>query len=150
MGHCVVQGPEQIKKEIIKNGPIVSPMTPYTDFLTYRNGTYFPGEGAFKFNGQGIVKIVGWDKGPTGDVWIIENSWGPEWGDNGYAQVISGNKEVGLDFIGIAPQVVHMTTAEWENTARQQEEQMQAQQAAGGVSVKEEEIPLDTEEAAEE
>lgn len=101
MTYCVVQGPEEIKKEIIKNGPVVAPLTPYTDLLTYKEGTYFPSEGAFKFNGQSVVKIVGWEKSPNGEVWIIENSWGTQWGDHGYAKVMAGHRDLGLDFIAL-------------------------------------------------
>jgi C1A family cysteine protease len=114
MNYCVVQGPEQIKQEILKNGPVVAPMAPYTDFLTYRDGIYFPSESSFKFNGQQAVKIVGWQSGVQGDTWIIENSWGPEWGTNGYANVISGHSELGLDYIGLVPRVIPMPLHEWE------------------------------------
>lgn len=113
-GYCVVQGPEEIKKEIIAHGPVIAPMTPYTDFLAYKEGTYFPSETAFKFNGQQALKIVGWEKSMQGDVWIVENSWGPEWGEDGYAKVMAGHKDLGLDFIGIAPQPVSMPFSEYE------------------------------------
>lgn len=114
MNYCVVQGPDQIKKEILKNGPVVAPMTPYTDFLTYKEGTYFPSEGAFKFNGQQALKVVGWQKGMQSDSWIVENVWGPEWGSEGYANVISGHSELGIDFIGLAPRPIPMPLKEWE------------------------------------
>lgn len=89
-------------------------MTPYTDFLTYKSGTYFPSEGAFKFNGQQALKIVGWEKSMQGDVWIIENSWGPEWGENGYAKVMANHNDIGLDYLGIAPLPTGVPAREWE------------------------------------
>lgn len=113
-GYCVVQGPDEIKKEILRNGPVIAPMTPYTDFLTYKEGMYMPSEGAFKFNGQQAVKIVGWEKGMQANTWIIENNWGESWGLDGYAKVIAGHKDIGLDFIGIAPRAIPMPFAEWE------------------------------------
>ena len=89
MNYCVVQGPQAIKQEILQNGPVIAPMAPYTDFLTYRGGLYIPSEGSFKFNGQQAIKVVGWQKNSNGaDSWIIENNWGPEWGNEGYAEVI--------------------------------------------------------------
>lgn len=114
MGYCVVQGPQEIKKEILKNGPVVAPMTPFTDFLTYKEGIYYPQESSFKFNGQQAVKIVGWETTPNGEVWIIENSWGPTWGKDGYAKVMSGVRDIGLDFIGIAPMPTGQNAADWE------------------------------------
>lgn len=123
MGFCVVQGPEEIKREIIENGPVIAPMGPFTDLLSYKEGTYVPSEGSFKFNGQHVVKIVGWESGPQGNTWIVENSWGPTWGEDGYAQVISGHKDLGIDFIGLAPQPIPMPAGQWETeAARMQEE----------------------------
>jgi len=88
--YCLAQGEEDIKKEIIKNGPVIGQMVVYTDFLTYSNGLYHRTEDAFKFNGQHIVKIVGWDKSSEGnDYWIVENVWGEDWGEQGYARLLA-------------------------------------------------------------
>ena len=52
-------------------------MIVYTDFLTYKEGIYHRTEDSFKFNGQHIVKIIGWEKNADGqEFWIIENVWG--------------------------------------------------------------------------
>ena len=108
-------------------------MGPFTDLLSYKEGTYMPSEGSFKFNGQHVVKIVGWESGPQGDTWIIENSWGPTWGQNGYATVVAGHKDLGLDFIGLAPQATNMPAAEWEvEAARLQEEWAKYEQQNAG------------------
>ena len=50
-GYCVAQGGEAIKKQIIEEGPVIAMMSPYTDFLTYKEGIYYPSQGSFKFNG---------------------------------------------------------------------------------------------------
>jgi C1A family cysteine protease len=65
-------------------------MTIFTDFLTYKSGLYHRTEDAFKFNGNHIVKIVGWEKAAdSGEHWIIENVWGPSWGESGYAKIMN-------------------------------------------------------------
>jgi len=66
-------------------------MTPFTDLLTYSEGIYHRTQDAFKFNGNLIVKVVGWEKGAEGDYWIVENTWGKDWGENGYARVMQGS-----------------------------------------------------------
>ena len=63
---CMAQEEVGIKKEILKNGPAIAQMVIYTDFLTYKSGLYHRTEEAFKFNGQQIVKIVGWEKNVEG------------------------------------------------------------------------------------
>lgn len=80
--YCIAQGEDDIKKEILKNGPVIAQMVVYTDFLTYKEGLYHRTEDSFKFNGQHIVKIIGWEKNSEGsDYWIVENIWGEDWGE---------------------------------------------------------------------
>lgn len=57
------------------------------------------------------MKIVGWDRTSDGqDFWIIENIWGSDWGENGYAKILTQDKSTGVDFyaIGVAPYPVTM------------------------------------------
>ena len=95
---CVLFGDNDIKREIMKNGPVISSMEVYTDFLTYKTGVYSKGEDVPKFSGYHTIKIVGWgvedgseDEPNKGNkYWIIENSWGDDWGLNGYAKISEG------------------------------------------------------------
>ena len=95
---CVLFGDNDIKREILKNGPVVSSMEVYTDFLSYKSGVYTKGEDVPKFSGYHTIKIVGWgvedgseDEPNKGSkYWIIENSWGEDWGLDGYAKIAEG------------------------------------------------------------
>ena len=95
---CVLFGDNDIKREIMKNGPVVSSMEVYTDFLSYKTGVYTKGEDVPKFSGYHTIKIVGWgvedgsedEPNKGGKYWIIENSWGEDWGLNGYAKIAEG------------------------------------------------------------
>ncbi len=95
---CVLFGETDIKREIMKNGPVISVMEVYTDFLSYKSGVYSKGEDVPKFSGYHTIKIVGWgvedgseDEPNKGSkYWIIENSWGDDWGLNGYAKITEG------------------------------------------------------------
>jgi len=85
--YCHAQDDVGIKREILKNGPVVSSMTVFTDFLTYKESNYHKTEDAFKFNGQHVVKIIGWDRQADGhEFWLIENTWGADWGEQGTAR----------------------------------------------------------------
>ena len=95
---CVLFGDNDIKREIMKNGPVVSSMEVYTDFLSYKTGVYTKGEDVPKFSGYHTIKIVGWgvedgseeEPNKGNKYWIIENSWGEDWGQNGYAKISEG------------------------------------------------------------
>jgi cathepsin B len=98
---CIAYQPENIMREIFKNGPVVGQMQPFTDFLAYSDGSYHKSPESFKFQGQHIIKIVGWSKSMDGTTeWIIENTWGEDWGENGYAKVL-GRQDVGVDLYAI-------------------------------------------------
>ena len=95
---CVLFGDNDIKREIMKNGPVISSMEVYTDFLSYKSGVYTKNEDVPKFSGYHTIKIVGWgvedgseeEPNKGNKYWIIENSWGDDWGLNGYAKISEG------------------------------------------------------------
>ena len=97
--YCISFHDENIKREIVKNGPVISQMVPFTDFLAYKEGTYHRTAQSFKFNGFHIVKIVGWEKNMDGSSdWIIQNSWGEDWGENGYGKMQGGRGDTQIDY----------------------------------------------------
>jgi hypothetical protein len=70
-------------KEALTHGPLVTTLTVYSDFLTYSGGIYKNVSG--KAEGGHAVSIVGYDTATR--VWIVRNSWGPNWGENGFVRV---------------------------------------------------------------
>jgi len=110
---CLAQTAEGIKKEILTNGPVVGQITPNTDFLTYHDGIYARSQDSFRFNGNHVLKVVGWEKqADDSDAWIVMNTWGEEWGDQGYAK-IHGNGETSLDFYAISMSTYPLTMADY-------------------------------------
>lgn len=57
--YCVYESIDEMKKEIYKNGPIASFMTPFRDFLIYKEGIFEFAEKP-KVDGLIFVKVVGW------------------------------------------------------------------------------------------
>jgi len=95
-------------------------MIVYTDFLTYKEGIYHRTEDAFKFNGQHIVKMVGWERNNDGnEYWIIENVWGEDWGEKGYARINGQDKSTMIDFFAIGVATYPMTMAEYYSMQEQ-------------------------------
>jgi len=110
--YCAAQGDENIKREIIKNGPVNTQMNIHTDFLAYGEGTYHKTPDSMKFQGQHIVKILGWTKSLDGSTeWIVENTWGDDWGENGYAKV-SSKGDTNIEGMVFGMLISHMTQAE--------------------------------------
>lgn len=102
-GYCVLEGVEDIKKEMFKNGPVVAMMQPFRNLMVYEKGTFNFGEYDEKLDGFQAVKIIGWDDDSEGNKWwIVENFWGPTWGEDGTARVLIGAEESFLDKFAIA------------------------------------------------
>ena len=78
-------------------GPLDVPMYAPEDFFFYESGVYEPTwsspEWEERFRGQANheVVLVGFDDPRR--AWIVKNSWGPLWGNDGYAYIAYGNIE---------------------------------------------------------
>lgn len=100
LDYCVANGVEAIKREIVKNGPVVGYIPIFQDFLTYKTGVYAVLEGVSKFQGGHAIKVIGWGQTDGEDYWIVENSWGESWGQKGFAHIRIGEQELYLDDYG--------------------------------------------------
>lgn len=98
---CATATEAAIMREIKKNGPVVGIMPLYTDFLVYSQGVYKPNIAANRLKAAHGLEIIGWGSDTDGTpYWIVKNSWGTSWGENGYAKVARNVKEVGIeDFV---------------------------------------------------
>lgn len=94
--HCIASGEDKIRREIMANGPVVAPIFLMDDFLVYSQGLYQEMPTAMPLSDKRrnriihAVKIVGWGNMDGKPYWIVENSWGEDWGENGYAKVVRG------------------------------------------------------------
>lgn len=66
----------------------------YNNFFGYSGGIY-TGAAGTKYAGDHAVKAVGWGSQNGVQYWIIQNSWGPGWGENGYARIQKGVVNIG-------------------------------------------------------
>lgn len=76
----------QIKENILEKGPIETGFSVYSDFMDYKSGIYKKGEQAESLGGH-AVKIVGWGQENNTEYWIVANSWGESWGEQGYFRI---------------------------------------------------------------
>jgi len=82
-----------IKQAIIDYGPVSASVRATSDW-NYYNGGVYNNDAVGRVNHA--ITIVGWDDamGSNG-VWIIKNSWGSGWGDNGYMYIEYGCSSIG-------------------------------------------------------
>jgi C1A family cysteine protease len=84
---------EAIKNAIVQYGPLVAGFVIYTDFLQYKSGVYSHVTGVAE--GGHAVLIVGYDDAEQ--AWIVKNSFGRDWGENGFFRIKSGTNECEIE-----------------------------------------------------
>mmetsp|Transcript_16265 Transcript_16265/g.28092 ORF Transcript_16265/g.28092 Transcript_16265/m.28092 type:complete len:360 (+) Transcript_16265:63-1142(+) len=86
---------QAIMSEIYTNGPVQGAFKVYADFPNYKAGVYQ--QTSSDSLGGHAVKIVGWGKEKNVPYWLIANSWGDKWGENGYFKIRRGTNECGIE-----------------------------------------------------
>ena len=74
---------DEIKKALIEHGPLAICMIFWRDFYYYHGGIYHHRWG--RVAGGHVVAMMGYDDEQR--CWIIKNSWGTEWGENGWFRI---------------------------------------------------------------
>lgn len=86
---------EKIKTQVMEEGPVVTHMRATDTFSSWGlfnhnpNSYFWSPRPVYGLNH--VVVIVGWKDSiliPNGGYWICKNSWGPEWGYNGFFNIV--------------------------------------------------------------
>ena len=83
----------------LAEGPVLASMLLQKDFSTYVCGVYCSTD---RISGGHVVEIV--DYGTTNrgeDFWVVKNSWGSLWGEEGYFRVSRDSKFFGLTYLAL-------------------------------------------------
>lgn len=79
------------RKRAVAAGPVLAGMRVYQDLLAYRSGIYRHVAGDFA--GNHAVCVVGYDD--SDGAWLVKNSWGPAFGEDGFFRI--GYGQCGMD-----------------------------------------------------
>lgn len=82
---------ESALKQAVVLGPVTVSMLVYEDFYNYSGGVYEHVSGGLE--GGHSVCLVGYDDGQQ--CWIVKNSWGWRWGENGFFRIRYGECNFG-------------------------------------------------------
>ncbi|KAK2945248.1 putative Cathepsin B [Blattamonas nauphoetae] len=89
---------DNVMEGLMNDGPMFFAFTVYEDFGFYRSGIYKHKYG--KAEDGHAVTLIGWGEENGEKYWLLQNSWGPEWGENGFFRMRRGTNECGCESYG--------------------------------------------------
>jgi len=94
---------EGMKRELYFKGPIATSIDVPQSFYNYKSGIF--SDPACKSNSVSHgVTIVGYGTENGRDYWLVKNSWGAKWGDNGYCKIArNANNHCGISSYPLYP-----------------------------------------------
>ena len=95
---------EAIKTAIMTYGVVDAAVYVTTSFQNYSGGIFSDSRTSCSSSPcyytatNHAIALVGWGTDPsTGDYWILRNSWGPSWGENGYMRIDATSARVACE-----------------------------------------------------
>ncbi len=109
-------------KELHENGPIVIALNAPSDLFYYSGGVYSSRDDDRSDwditktsrweKTNHAVTAIGWGEQDGQKYWVIKNSWGDEWGENGYFKMKRGTDDVATESMAVsAIPVAHSNSA---------------------------------------
>jgi len=102
-----------MKEALVTGGPLSVSFEVYDDFTMYKSGVYHhvallsgPFQPLELTNHAVLLVGYGTDEATGDDFWIVKNSWGPDWGEDGFFRIRRGTDECGIESMAVEVSVI--------------------------------------------
>eukprot|EP00088_Acartia_fossae_P005496 TRINITY_DN12461_c0_g1_i3.p1 TRINITY_DN12461_c0_g1~~TRINITY_DN12461_c0_g1_i3.p1 ORF type:complete len:477 (-),score=87.30 TRINITY_DN12461_c0_g1_i3:116-1519(-) len=105
---------DEMKKALVKNGPMAVAFEVESDFMMYKSGIYHHTKvpsllksgvtdfDPFEMTNHAVLLVgYGYDSQLQEKFWIVQNSWGENWGESGYFRIRRGTDECAIESIAV-------------------------------------------------
>ncbi|XP_038218623.1 procathepsin L-like [Zerene cesonia] len=92
-----VSGEDDLKEALASHGPLSISVCVDNQFKAYNGGVFKPSTPCYQSNHA--VLLVGYGNEGSTKYWLIKNSWGKQWGDQGYFRLVMGQRACGIGVI---------------------------------------------------
>jgi C1A family cysteine protease len=75
-----------MKNTLYSKGPLTAMISVAIDFKEFKGTGIYSSNLCDKDSANHAITIIGYGTEDGKDFWIIQNSWGTDWGDKGYAK----------------------------------------------------------------
>ena len=93
--HGTISGETQMMQEIYHRGPISCGMAVTDAFQEYRIGIFKDESGSTNLVHE--VSVIGWGQDGTDKFWILKNTWGTYFGEDGFVRLRRGSNDLGIE-----------------------------------------------------
>ncbi|GKT25287.1 hypothetical protein ADUPG1_012991, partial [Aduncisulcus paluster] len=93
--HANILGVDEMMTHLYEEGPLEVAMICYSDLKDYVSGIYQHEYG--HLTGLHAVKIIGYGSEDGVDYWTVANSWGADWGEEGFFRIVKGQEECDIE-----------------------------------------------------
>lgn len=90
-------GVNAMKAEIYKRGPITCGIFASKQFTRFKGGHVIEEDAPNGWSVNHEVVVSGWNKDEKGEHWIVRNSWGTAFGENGWFRIRMGSKNLNIE-----------------------------------------------------
>ncbi len=101
---------QQMMMDVVNNGPVSVAFEVTDDFQNYRGGIYKTTGLTDKYNPWQLtnhaVLVVGYGEEKGVKFWIVKNSWGGFWGEDGYFRILRGTNELSIESMAVTAKPV--------------------------------------------